>query len=220
MKVRKVKSLGSLAENPNHRERQLAHANGLSHGIVLSKNAFGKLRGDKAHLAAHLHVRRVEIPPAKDEQSSDGLIPIRHPHHTYRTLRSTCNHGHREFPRSCNLDHIGDDLGSLHVFQRHFITQWLRLIRPLHQLHPDQVRADAFDPRKHKFLASDSHGDDKNDGSTADDHPQRRQDRAQFVRAQRVDCHRHCLSNMHHHLAEKLLAKPPETALAKILSLS
>ncbi len=184
-----MKSLDSLAENADHRERQVSHSNGFSDRIVLSKYAVGKLRGDEADLAAHLHIRRVEIPPAKDDQPPDGLVPVRHPHHAYRTLRSICNHRHRQFPRSRNLDHIGDGLGGFHVFRRHFITQRLRLIRPLHQLHPHQVRADTFDTRKHEFLAGERHGNDQHDGSASDNHSQRRQDRAQFIRSQRVDRH-------------------------------
>src|SRR6266566_748574 len=197
VKAGKVERLVSLAEYADHRERQVSHSNGFSDRIVLPKDAIGKLRGDEADLAAHLHIRHVEIPPAKDDQPPDGLIPVRHPHHAYRTLHSIGNHRHRQFLRSGNLNHIGDGLGGFHVFRRHFITQRLRLIRPLYQLHPHQVRADTFDTRKHKLLAGQGHGDHQNDGSASDDHAQRRQDRAQFIRSQRVDRHRHRFSDIH-----------------------
>src|SRR6266566_3908163 len=207
VKVGKVESLDSLAENADHRERQVSHSNGFPDRIVLPKDAVGKLRRDQANLAAHLHIRNVEIPPAKDDQAPYGLISIRHPHHAYRTLRSIRNHGHRQFPRSRNLDHIRDGFGGFHVFQRHFITQRLWLIRPLHQLHPHQVRADTLDPRKHEFLAGQRHGDDQHDGSASNNHAQRRQHRAQLICSQRVDRHGNRLSYMDHRLLP-VLAHP------------
>ena len=59
----------------------------------------------------------------------------------------------------------------------------LRRVRLAHQLHPDEVRSDAFNLREHEFLAGQRHGDDQNDGSAPDNHAQRRQDRAQFIRS-------------------------------------
>src|SRR5205807_366570 len=109
------------------------------------RSTVGKLRGDETDLAAHLHIRGIEIAPAQNEQPPNHLVTFRHSHQVHGALHAVDNHGHGQFARSCHFDHFGNGLGGLHILQGHFIAEWVRCFRPGNQLHLDQVGADALD---------------------------------------------------------------------------
>src|SRR5207237_7650052 len=58
-----------------------------------------------------------------------------------------------------------------------------------------------LDLRKHECPARQRHRNHEDDGGAADDYPKRGQGRAQLVRAQRVNCHRQSLSDIHGRLS-------------------
>jgi hypothetical protein len=79
-------------------------------------------------------------------------------------------HGHGLFTRARHRNYIRKRFDGFQVIQGHFVVERLRLVRPLHQFHPNQVGADSFDLREHEFSAGQRHGDHQYDGSAAYDH--------------------------------------------------
>src|SRR5260370_35369110 len=107
-----------------------------------------ELRGDQANLAAHLNITGIEEAPAQNEKPPNRLVTLRHPNEVHDPLDAIGNHAHGKFAASSYLNHIRNGLDGLQVFQCYFITEWLRLFRPLKQPRPTQRGAPPPDLRK------------------------------------------------------------------------
>src|SRR6266851_7837940 len=76
--VRKAERLDSFAEHADPGKCQFSHPNRSPDRIVLPESLVGKLRGDQADFAAHLHIPGIEEAPAQNEKPSNRLVTLRH----------------------------------------------------------------------------------------------------------------------------------------------
>src|ERR1700742_703067 len=67
----------ALAEDADDREAEFAQANRAADGIIETEDAVGDFFGDEADFAALLHIGRIEVAAAHDDEAADGLIAKR-----------------------------------------------------------------------------------------------------------------------------------------------
>ncbi len=130
---------------------------------------------------------------------------FRYADQVHRASGAADDDGHRKFARACNFEDAGN--GSLHRFHityREFVAERLPFGACVHEFGPNEIGTDAFNLGDDEFAAGEGDGDDKNDGSAADDDAQRRKDRAQFIAAQRVDRDGESFAQVHHDAASFL----------------
>ena len=108
LNLRETERGDALAEDPDDREGQLAHAEGLADGVLESEDALGERLGNQTDFAARLHIEAVEETPAENHEAADGLVAFGHADEIHGLFDSGNDHGHGQLTRARNLDDVGD----------------------------------------------------------------------------------------------------------------
>src|SRR4029077_17872611 len=197
--IRQAEGGHALAKDDYNCEGELAHANRSADRIFQAEHAIRQLLSYQANFAARLHVGRIEISSADNDQTPDSLKPLGHSDECYGAFHALYNDGHGQLAVSGDFLHAGNGgLHRVHVLNGQLVTQRLTFCASANQLHPNQVGAGSFNLAEHEFAAGKGDGDDQNDGGAADDHAQGSENGAQLVATQGVDGDGQRLPQVHH----------------------
>ncbi len=178
-------------KTPMTREAEFAQANRSADGIIEAEDAIGDFFCDEADFAALLHVGRIEIAAAHDDEAANGLVAEGDADEIDGALFAGSNNRHRKLARAGDFGDAGDlGLDGVHVVERNFVVEGRGFAAGVDQLDVNHVGADGFDLADDVFLAGERDGDDEHDAGAADDDAERGQNRADFVGAEGVDCDR------------------------------
>src|ERR1700722_14328008 len=189
----------ALAENAYNREAELTHANRATDGIVEAKNAVGNFLGDETDFATLLHVGRIEVAAAHDDEAANRLIAESDADEIDGTLFAGDDDGHRELARAGNLGDAGNvGFDGVHVVERDFVAERRAFAAGIDEFDVNHVRADRFDLPDHVFLASERDGDDQDNRGATDDDAERCEDGTEFIGSKGVDCNGKRFAQVHH----------------------
>src|SRR5580698_128372 len=193
------KGRDALAENADDREAKFAQTDRAADGIVETEGAIGDFFCDEAHLAALLHVGRIEVAATHDHEAPNGLIAEGDADEIDWALFAASNNRHRKLTRAGDFGDAGDlGFDGIHVVERNFVVERSGFAAGVDQLDVNHVGADRFDLADDIFLAGERDGDDEHDTSAADDDAERGENRADLVGAECVDSDREGFTQGHH----------------------
>ncbi len=145
------------------------------------------MRGDQTNPASLGNIIGIQKPALQNQQIANLLEPFGHAHQIHVALNRSDIHSGRIAARSRHGHHSRDPrFRGVHVLDRQFVLQHDRPVRVDIQPRVDQVGSDAFDLLNDVAPPAERHRHDQNDARAADDHAQRGQKRADFVRPKSV----------------------------------